>query len=98
MLPMVLHNYAGELSLAGQYKECIQVCRESQQVCIRYGHHQFLPGFLEDMAECYFFCGNRKESKEFYLQAYYVYRALEEQSSVQRLYSEIENRFGCTIL
>lgn len=98
MLPMVLHNYAGELSLAGQYKECIQVCREGQQVCIRYGHHQFLPGFLEDMAECYFFCGNRKESKEFYLQAYYVYRALEEQSSVQRLYSEIEDRFGCTIL
>ena len=94
ILPMVLHNYARELDLVKQYEESIKVAKEGQQVCIRYGHYQFLPGFIAFMAECYFFCGDLQKSTDYYLQAYYLYRALDNQISLSDLRAEAKEHLG----
>ena len=88
ILPMVLHNYARELDLVKQYEESIKVAKEGQQVCVRYGHYQFLPGFIAFMAECYFFCGELQKSTDCYFQAYYMYRALDNQIALSDIRAE----------
>lgn len=94
LLPLVLHNYARELGLAKQYKECIQAAQEGQEVCIRYGHYQFLPGFIAIMAECYFFCGDAEKSKEYYLQAYYTYLSLKDKIGIEEVKEEAKKRLN----
>lgn len=78
LYPMVLYNYARELDLAKRYEESIQICENGKTLCGHYGHYQFLPGFLAIMAECYHFLGKDDKSEEFYTQAYYIYRALND--------------------
>lgn len=94
LLPLVLHNYARELGLSKHYKECIQTAQEGQDICIRYGHYQFLPGFIAIMAECYFFCGDAEKSKAYYLQAYYTYLSLKDKIGMEEVRKEAKERLN----
>jgi len=87
-LSMVVHNYARELGLAKRYEESIRAAEEGRKLCIQYGHYQFLPGFLAIMGECYHFIGQNDKSAESYLQAYYLYKALDKFSALETVRRE----------
>lgn len=86
ILPMILHNYVRVLDLTKQYRKSIQVAELGKQVCIQYGHYQFLPGFIAYIAESYHFLGDDQQSREYYTQAHYLYKALDN----KKLLSEID--------
>jgi tetratricopeptide (TPR) repeat protein len=94
LLPMVLHNYARELDFNKQYEACIGICEKGRRVCIQYANYQFFPGFLALMAESYHFAGKDDKSKECYLQAYYLYRALGNEASLNIVRKEAKEYLG----
>ena len=75
LLPLILHNYARAFNLASEYGKCIETAEKGRITCIRYGHYQFLPGFVALKAEAYYFLGDKSKSLDFYTQAYYIYKA-----------------------
>ncbi len=76
VLPMILYNYARVLDLAGRYEEGIEYALETKEVCIKYGHYQYLPRCIEIYGECCYFLGKIEESKKAYRQAYYICEAI----------------------
>lgn len=92
--PMVLFNYSGELGRAKHFSEGLQVCKEGQEICIKYGHYQFLPGFIANMAECCFFLNEIEKSKGLYFQAYYMYQALGNQIALNAVKIEVKKYLG----
>lgn len=83
VFPMILHNYARVLDLAGRYEEGGQYALEGKDVCIKYGHYQYLPGCIEIYGECCYFLGRIEESRKAYRQAYYICEAIGEQRNLQ---------------
>lgn len=76
VLPMILYNYTRVLDLAGRYEEGIEYALETKEVCIKYGHYQYLPRCIEIYGECCYFLGRIEESKKAYRQAYYICEAI----------------------
>jgi transcriptional regulator with XRE-family HTH domain len=88
MLPMITHNYARELSLCKRYEEAVEVAEQGRNICIKYGHYQYLPGLLAIMAECYYLQGNVTASEEMYYHAYYLYQSLGDAPNAQTMKEE----------
>ena len=80
---MILYNYARVLDLSGRYEEGIEYALETKEVCIKYGHYQYLPGCIEIYGECCYFLGRIEESRKAYRQAYYICEAIGEQRNLQ---------------
>lgn len=85
ILPMVLHNYARTLDLDKQYKKSIEISEKGWKICTKYGHYQFLPGFIAFIAENYYFLGEIKKSKEYYREAHYLYKALGNERALNEI-------------
>ncbi len=91
---MVAHNYAINLALEKRYGESMEVAEEGCRVCVRYGNYQFLPGFSAILAECFYFTGNLEQSKEYYFQAYYLYKAVGDRRNLEIMRREMKERLG----
>ena len=91
---MVAHNYAIDLTLEKRYGESLEIAEEGCRVCVRYGNYQFLPGFSAILAECFYFTGNLEQSKEYYFQAYYLYKAVGDRRNLEIIRQEMEERLG----
>lgn len=96
MLPMVTYNYARELDICRRYEDALEIAEEGSRVCVKYGHYQFLPGHIAIMAECYHILGKDDKSKEKYYQAYFMYRALEEEANAEIVKKEAVEYLGLT--
>lgn len=82
-LAMVAFNYAQELVVSGQYRKTLEIAEEGRQICVDYGHYQSMPGLLAVTAEAYHFLGEDEKSREIYIQAYYLSKALGDYSGVE---------------
>lgn len=82
-LAMVAFNYAQELVVSGQYRKTLEIAQEGRQICVDYGHYQSMPGLLAVTAEAYHFLGEDEKSREIYIQAYYLSKALGDYSGVE---------------
>ena len=58
------------------------------------GHHRFLSGMLEVMADCHRCLGDSEKSKEFYYQAYYHCKVIGEVRNAEITRQEIKEYFG----
>lgn len=87
-LSLVFFNYARVLDLCGRYEEGAQRAKEGREVCIKYGHYQFLPDCLAIEAECQYFMGNREKSAELYHQAYYLCKVTNYQIGLELVKKE----------
>ena len=76
IVPLVLYNYARVLDLCGRYEKGAALAKEGCEVCIQHRHYQVLPACLEIEAECYYFLGDIKKSKELYYESYYLCKAI----------------------
>ena len=73
---LVSHNYTVTLFTAGRYKEALDVANLGLKICIKYMHYRFLPGFLDLIGGCYFYKGNLEKCKEYYRNAYCLYKVM----------------------
>lgn len=95
-IAMVAFNYATLLDKIKQYDKAIEIAEEGRQMCLNYGHYLSLPGLLEVKAECYFFLEEKEVSKDLYRQAYYLSKALGDESSQKLIRMEAEKYCGIT--
>jgi len=73
-IALVAHNYTHALFMVGHYDDAIEVAELGQKICVEYAHYQFLPGLLDLMGGCYFYKGDREKCKQYYRDAYSLYR------------------------
>ena len=74
-LSLVAHNYARELLLDKRYDEALEMAELGRRTCVEYGHYQSLPGLLDLIGSCHYFTGDLEKCKEYYLCAYFLYKA-----------------------
>lgn len=98
LIPLISHNYACELCVDKRYEDAIEIAEQGKQVCIDCGHYQFLPGLLYVKAECCHCVGDDEKSKDLYLQAYYIYRAINDTENLKRLLSDAKAQLGIDLL
>ena len=94
LLPLVSYNYARELDLDGQYEKAIEIAKLGWEACVQYGQYASLPCTLEIIAECYHFLGDDEKSKDYYRQAYYLYKAVGRNHGIELVRSETQQYFG----
>lgn len=90
LLPLVSFNYSRTLDLLGHYQDAIELAKESQDACIKIVSYSNLPGALAIIGECYHRLGDDVQSREYYLQAYYTYLALERPDRAQKIKREVK--------
>lgn len=78
LLPLVAYNYSRELDLVGRYQEAINIAQLGWKSCVTYGQYLLLPGTIAIIAESLYHLGNDEESREKYLQAYYIYQGIND--------------------
>lgn len=77
-LPLVVYNYARELSQVGRIEDALRMAEKGKSICINYGHYQLLPALLAILANCHFQLGETEESKALYRQSYYLFTVLDD--------------------
>lgn len=87
---LIAHNYAIALGIEEYYLESVEIADQGRKVCNYYGDYQFLPGFLAIQAESTYFLGKEMESRELYLQAYYIYKAFGDGLNLERMRQEMK--------
>ena len=90
MFCLITHNYSIELGRERRYLESIEIAERGRKVCTFYGEYQFLPGFLAIQAESNYFLGKEIESRELYLQAYYIYKAFGDGLNLEHMRQEMK--------
>lgn len=93
-IPFVAYNYARELCQVKRYTEAIDIAEEAKNICVNYGHYQFLPDLLAVLAECCFFIGDSARSAALYRQAYYLYEIIENEMDRSIIQAEARERLG----
>ncbi len=97
LVPLIAHNYARELGLDKRYDDAIEIAEQGKQACIKSGHYLLLPGLLHIEAECYHYLGNNEKSKNLYLQAYYIYLAVDNKKDLAILLSDAGEQLGINL-
>lgn len=94
LLPLVAYNYSRELNIVKRYQDSIEIAQLGWKACITYGQYHYLPNIIATIAECYHFLGDDEKSKNYYKQAYYIHKALDNQRSIKIITSEVQEYFG----
>lgn len=91
---LVSHNYALNLGLEKRYEEAIEIANRGWQISVEKGAYQYLPGFWAILAECYYFTGDEKKSRELYIMAYCVYKGFKDEDNLATMRQEMKERLG----
>lgn len=97
LLPLVTYNYSCLLGRERRYEECIEVAEIGRQCCVMYNKCKMLGGLLHNIAYSLHKLGEDDKSKEILIQAYYVHKAMERNSSCEAVKKYAEETFGLTI-
>lgn len=93
-IPLVAFNYARELEIVKRFDDAIEIGEYARRICIDYGVYTVLPDILMILAECHYHQGNHEKSAELYRQAYYLYKAIEDESNLAILRVEAKDFLG----
>lgn len=93
-IPMVAFNYARELEVVKRFEEAVEMAEYARKICVDYGYYLTLPSTLMILAECHYHMGNHAKSKELYLQAYYLFQVIEDESNLAIIKVEAKEYLG----
>lgn len=93
-LALIAHNYTNALFQVGRYDDALEIAELGWKACVEYGHYQFLPGLLDLMGGCYFYKDEQEKCEEYYRCAYYIYKAVRNESDRLRLEQNTKERLG----
>ena len=71
---LIALGYTRTLLLTEKYEDALEIAKFGQEVCVKYGHYQFLPELLALLGKCYFYNDELENCKEFYRAAYCLYK------------------------
>ena len=91
---LIAYNYTNVLFMARRYDDALEVAELGRKVCVEYPHYQFLPGILDLMGGCYFYQGNLEKCKEYYRDAYYLYKVIGNERDRLLLEKAAKERLG----
>lgn len=91
---LVAHNCAIDLGVEGEYEKAAELARRGWDMSVKGGYYQFLPGFVAIVAECSYFLGDVRRSKELYVQAYSLYKALDDETNLGIMKREMKEYLG----
>lgn len=92
IIPMLAYNYSRELCLVYRPQEALEIAEQGREYCIKYYQYSDLGGLLVVIADCLSKLGNKKKSKEKFVESYYLYKIignLENARMVQQYAKEI---------
>lgn len=89
-IPLVAFNYSRELAEVKRYDKAIEIAEYARGVCVNYGYYMAFPSLLHVLAECYFNVGERGKSEELFRQAYYLYKATENDRDLAFLVDDVK--------
>lgn len=93
-LTLVACNYTHELFKVGRYDDALEVAELGRKACVEYAHYQFLPIILHLMGECYFCQGDVNRCKEYYRDAYCLYKVIGDEHNRLLLEKDIVEHLG----
>ena len=96
-LTLIAHNYSRELAIQKYYHRAIEIAELGKQVSVNYGYYQCLPGLLYIVGECYYRLGEVEKSKEWCLEAHYLYKVLSDERNLCILDSDIKSWFNIVL-
>lgn len=91
---LVSCNYAHQLFKVKRYDDALEVAELGRKACVEYAHYQFLPIILHLMGECYFHLGNVNRCKEYYRDAYCLYKVIGDEHNRLLLEKDIADHLG----
>ena len=91
---LIAHNYTVTLFIAERYNDALESANLGLKACIKYVHYRFLPGFLDLLGGCYFYKGNLEKYKEYYQNAYSLYKVLGNERDRLNLEKAAKNRLN----
>ncbi len=94
MFSLVAFNYARKLDLVGRYTEAIEIAEIGWKACVQHKQYRMLPSIIAGIAECYHFLGEDDKSKDYYLQALYLCKAINDEECLSTVLYEIKEYFG----
>lgn len=93
-LALITHNYARRLLQVGRYDDAIEIAELGQKACSEYAHYQSLPGLMHLLGSCYFYKNEPEKCREYYRYAYYIYKAVGNDSDRRLLEKDAKERLG----
>lgn len=94
LFSLVAFNYVRELDLVGRYTEAIEIAEIGWKACVQHKQYRMLPSIIAGIAECYHFLGEDDKSKDYYLQALYLCKAINDEECLSTVLYEIKEYFG----
>ena len=93
-LPLVAHNYARELTIAGRYREAVKVGDKGWKISVSRRYYEFLGGLAHTMAECHHYLGNEAKSKDLFHLAYGFYRMVGDYPGIIAIKADAQKCLG----
>ncbi len=93
-LTLIACNYAHELFKVGRYDDALEAAELGRKACVEYAHYQFLPIILHLMGECRFRQGDVDRCKEYYRDAYCLYKVIGDEHDRLLLEKDIAEHLG----
>lgn len=93
-LPLIAHNYARTLALAGRYADAIEIGERGRKAAIKHRYYDFLGCILHTMAECYHYLNQNELSADLFVQAYNFYRVIDDQFNLELIKADAERCCG----
>lgn len=91
---LVACNYANMLCKVGRYDDALEVAELGRKLCVEYPHYQFLPPIIHLLGACYFHKGDMNKCKEYYRDAYCLYKVIGDDHNRLRLEESIMEHLG----
>lgn len=79
---LVQYNLARCLLISENIEESSKYAEEGKDVCIEHNTYNLLPGFYMILAECYYQQGDIVKSKELFIEAYYLCKAIRQEANL----------------
>lgn len=80
---LVQYNLARCLLIEDNIKEASEYAESGKNVCIEHNTYNLLPGFYIILAECCYRQGDMLKSKELFIEAYYLCKAIKQESNLE---------------
>ena len=80
---MITYGYARDLLIINEYEKTRQIAEEGRRIAAAAGFSQLLPGFIMMIAECDYNLGNMENSKELFIETYYLSKAVLDNADAQ---------------
>ncbi len=94
---MITYGYARDLLILGEYEKARQIAEEGRKVAASEGFFQLLPGFIMMLAECDYNLGDMENSKELFIETYYLSKAVMDSADTQIAADALKEYFGYEI-